>query len=446
MKAALTVPTPDDVDALIDSLRAIRLTDYPRTVELAEHAAGMAREIGYTAGLVRSLNYLAWGYNRQNHFAKAVKPAQEALILARQDHLLEEEGYALLSISLCYEFSSQREESMKALLRQLEIGEQIGNGELVLSAHSDLGETYRERREFERAAWHFERALSAARTMGSSDMIAFPLLNYAYLLFSQGNIERAIALAQEAYDSASEHHFTHGIVYALCYLAEFQIAQSNLDGAVETLARTDLKTPEIQRARSQLAAARGETDEAIRLLLETANSQQGLTSELLQCYQELSRLYAAQKDYAQAYYYCLERAILQERYYAEQITSRIEVVGALYEVEALRRELDERKLTENERMERERAEIELQKQRQLDAIREHLLTRLAHEFRTPLTVLRTSFDLLTRYADRLTPERRDMHIAKIDPQFKQIERLLDNILDVLRAEENSAGLYGKDET
>lgn len=54
------------------------------------------------------------------------------------------------------------------------------------------------------------------------------------------------------------------------------------------------------------------------------------------------------------------------------------------------------------------------------------LTKLT-EIRTPLTVIRTSSNIVQRYYEQLTPEKRQHHLNTIDDQVDAITTVLDQI-------------------
>ncbi len=76
----------------------------------------------------------------------------------------------------------------------------------------------------------------------------------------------------------------------------------------------------------------------------------------------------------------------------------------------------------------------LENERRLNGIKNHLLSRLSHDLRTPLSVILTTSELLQRYLDRLTEERRNAYFDAIHHQIKLMDHRLDDISAVIRAE------------
>lgn len=72
-------------------------------------------------------------------------------------------------------------------------------------------------------------------------------------------------------------------------------------------------------------------------------------------------------------------------------------------------------------------EVALQKERELSDLKLRMMTRIAHEFRTPLAIISASGDLLIHHFDKLTPEKRERHLNSISTQMRQLSDLLSGI-------------------
>lgn len=85
--------------------------------------------------------------------------------------------------------------------------------------------------------------------------------------------------------------------------------------------------------------------------------------------------------------------------------------------------------------EREDALESLQRERELNELKNRFISVVSHEFRTPLTVILSSSELLEHYGTNWPPERRSQHFRKIHTAVSVMTSLLDNV-----------GLYGRAES
>src|SRR6478735_4444508 len=77
---------------------------------------------------------------------------------------------------------------------------------------------------------------------------------------------------------------------------------------------------------------------------------------------------------------------------------------------------------------------EREKERELGELKTRFVSMTSHEFRTPLSVIVSSTDLLENYSDRWQPERRKDHLERIRSAAGSMDRMLDDILLIGRAE------------
>ena len=77
---------------------------------------------------------------------------------------------------------------------------------------------------------------------------------------------------------------------------------------------------------------------------------------------------------------------------------------------------------------------EREKERQLGELKTRFVSMTSHEFRTPLSVIISSSDLLENYSDRWDAERRMDHLERIRSAANSMDRMLDDILLIGRAE------------
>ncbi|MCL4252872.1 MAG: hypothetical protein KJ043_03720 [Anaerolineae bacterium] len=69
----------------------------------------------------------------------------------------------------------------------------------------------------------------------------------------------------------------------------------------------------------------------------------------------------------------------------------------------------------------------LQQQIEDEKNHHHLCTHTLTEIRTPLTVIRTSANIIQRYNEQLTSDKRDVHLGNIDKQVAVITDLINQL-------------------
>jgi PAS domain S-box-containing protein len=88
--------------------------------------------------------------------------------------------------------------------------------------------------------------------------------------------------------------------------------------------------------------------------------------------------------------------------------------------------------------ERKQAEAEirkaLEKERELGELKSRFVSMTSHEFRTPLTTILSSAELIEHYSNQWTPEKKLSHLQRIQINVKHLTRLLDDILLIGKAD------------
>lgn len=102
--------------------------------------------------------------------------------------------------------------------------------------------------------------------------------------------------------------------------------------------------------------------------------------------------------------------------------------GAINEIHVASRDITERKRAE--------ADIQraLEKEKQLNELKSNFVSMTSHEFRTPLTIILSSAQLIENYGHKWTEEKKRTYLQRIQVGGKRITQLLDDILVVGKAD------------
>ncbi|MBI1279868.1 MAG: PAS domain S-box protein [Anaerolineaceae bacterium] len=91
------------------------------------------------------------------------------------------------------------------------------------------------------------------------------------------------------------------------------------------------------------------------------------------------------------------------------------------------RDISERNRMQNLLLEKEKLQAALDKEHELSALKTRMMERIAHEFRTPLTVIQAATETLIYYYDRLNSEQRNSKGITIKGQIQRLTDMLQEI-------------------
>ena len=94
---------------------------------------------------------------------------------------------------------------------------------------------------------------------------------------------------------------------------------------------------------------------------------------------------------------------------------------------------------EHEIKEREAMQIKLkealEKEKQLNELKTRFVTTASHEFRTPLSTILSSADIIEAYTDKEQQAKREKHLNKIKSAITNLTNILDDFLSIQKMEE-----------
>jgi signal transduction histidine kinase len=123
------------------------------------------------------------------------------------------------------------------------------------------------------------------------------------------------------------------------------------------------------------------------------------------------------------------RSIQRGFRYAQQAQEQLEAQN-----QRLEREIEEHRQTQAQLLEAERARADLEKDRAVIETRHRFISLVSHEFRTPLSIILSSKELIQFYGDRIGAEAKDSHFQKIGEQVTYMTEMLNDVMMVSKAQ------------
>lgn len=128
---------------------------------------------------------------------------------------------------------------------------------------------------------------------------------------------------------------------------------------------------------------------------------------------------------------------------ADQAAQALENAGLYRELQAHAAELEVRVAERTADLEKANAQLQkmyedderaLARERELNDLKTRFVSMVSHEFRTPLTAVLSSAELLEHYGARFSEEKRLTHLHRIQATVQRMTGLLDDVLLVSRSE------------
>jgi PAS domain S-box-containing protein len=107
---------------------------------------------------------------------------------------------------------------------------------------------------------------------------------------------------------------------------------------------------------------------------------------------------------------------------------------------AIIQDLTERKFMESQVWEKERLNIELEKERGLRDVKNRFISMMSHDLKSPLAAIRLANSMLRNYGDRSTPEEKAETYDAIDQQVEHLTEMINDVMIISQQDFTGAEL------
>ena len=392
--------------------------------------------------------------------------ALQWLLQAESAPAATDDGAAVLEllglISHTYSRPGNYENALIYQRKHIKMSEESGDRVQMAIAYRNLGIIYGEMGELQAAVEQTCKSYDLALALEDSYGQAICLNNLCLAYTRMGDFTEAMACGQRGIGICQTETMAEQSVERL-----YGILLANTAIAYRGYGDLD-KAQRLQQEGLEIISQQADSYWRAQLLLQTGITQMrlgdpALTEQYLlqglelaqqnqnpwieyQCHEKLAYIYESQGNLAQALKHHRQYHAIYEQAFGEENRRRMRYLEISHQAGAAQREADILR-QQNEQLEdavraqtselqaalnREQLlarqlETALAEAESISELRARIIRTVSHEFRTPLTVINTTAELLTRYHDRMTDEKRQRQHLRIKESILYLTDLLQDV-------------------
>lgn len=403
-------------------------SDYPRAIAYYRELAGVAASLGDRQRLSSAYGNIGASYYFQGLYDEGLTHIYQGLQIAEQAGLDRHIVHYLTLISNIHQARKDYPKAFEYSKRALAKSKETGAERSAAVCYSDLGNLLIETNKPDSALFYFGQAGGYYESVGDTVAIATSWKNMARAHRKKNELTAAVSLNQKALKVFRDYHVARLQVDCLHELAELYLDQKNTTFALQTALEAD-----------------------------TLSSENGLSGHSLESKQLLAQIYSAAGDYRRANHFLGQLLSLRDSIYASEKEQRMQELEIRYEVDQKNQEIalqeseiSRQKLVRNGlvvifilagiltflifravRSRQKHQQQMLAHQEELDKAKSRFFANIAHEFRTPLTLILGPAEQIAEQTRE--PETRD-RANLIERQTIQLQGLVNQILELSKLE------------
>ena len=412
----------DTIETLTTSAWQLRDEDKPRSLCLAKQAYELATTPpGYPEGKAQSLILYAYTNYRENNYANALEKSFKALnILKTSNHKL---WLARLynTLGIIHNALGDNVTGASYLLKQLELGKELGDKHVVAMAYHDLAVCCRHNNGLVLMNEHLSKARALFHDVEDDWGEALVLLNQAVGFYNEEAYEAALTHIEQALALFEAVNRLRGQVWArnvlgkvLVALGRYEEAQAHLEAGVaiadacaEPKQRLFLNLGVLYMHWQKPEDALPYLQEALNLSTATQNKE-----DLIKVNHALASFYKQQGDHQKSLEYFEAFHTLKASFFSEESERKMQALTVVHRTELAQFEA----LQERQRSERLEHYV-----KELEALHEELSEMSVRDALTGLYNQRHFHEQFARLLEQAQRYDRPLSIAMIDvDEFKAV--------------------------
>ena len=400
----------------------LQLVDYNAAINYGLQAVAVSKSVPTAAFLPQVLGQIGHAYTLLGQYVDGLRYFIRQQQASKEQMDRRNEASAHLGRGLVYSFSGDQEKAIAALDTSLRIFQEVGDQLGEATALTNLCNAYEMLSDYETALYYGFQALHTSEAVGVRGIVLHLIYsNIGAAYVHLGNFAAAHTYLEQA----------------------MTLAQAEQDRYVEMLVHLEL---------GRLAKAEDDYADAVDHLqcALTAAAVQGQRMFEYEAHEALAGVYQATGDFAKGLAHFQQFYSIRDGVLSLQNKTRLSTLELEQEIETMRREsaFAKRLTAELERQVQERTsalrasldrethlaqELEraLVHEAELQQLKTHIINTASHEFRTPLSIISLSMEMLCGdRAERLSPEKRLLYRNRVREQILYLTDMLQDIFAI----------------
>ncbi|MEN0004183.1 MAG: tetratricopeptide repeat protein [Bacteroidota bacterium] len=350
---AVVVQLPEDtnkVNALLELSIATLGNQPDSTIRVAQAASELAQQLNFQSGLAYAYKNIGLGYYVKGNFQEVESYWKKSLAIFRLMGDPLGTSNLLSNLGAVYFNQGDDPKALEYYLASLRAAEQLGNKLRIVTALSNIGAVYLNLRvNHDKALEYYSRALPLSEEIGEFNAIATTAVNMGEIYLERNQLDSAMVLFEKALESykAAEGNPS----YALTNIGKVYATQAQYEKAIDyqqqALAAAQRLDDRMQMTISANALAQsyldfGQTDLSLRYFEQAFNGAQAtdMKPERVKAAEGLYEIYKQRNDFDQALKYHEIYANLKDTLLNEESIKRSALLGAEYEFEKERKQIE----------------------------------------------------------------------------------------------------------
>ena len=152
----------EQIDALLDSVKAIRGTEFDRAEALAKQALEQAQRTNYTLGEMSAFSNLGTIYRNRGQQQEAIRWYEKGFLVGDSADYVR--GWASLhnNIGVCYDYLGEFKVAIRHYMAAVKAWESMEDWYYVAGVSNNIGNIYESLKDYDEAIAIYQRALSSS--------------------------------------------------------------------------------------------------------------------------------------------------------------------------------------------------------------------------------------------------------------------------------------------